>query len=316
MSDRARERAQESWTVLELLRSTTSYFEQRGIETARLDAECLLAGALGCERLQLYVDFEKPIAPAERAGFRELVLRRGRDRVPVALLLGVREFWSLPFAVTSDVLVPRPETETLVSAALDFLPDPDGEYRVLDLGTGSGCVALALASERPKARVTASDISEPALQIAAKNAEELHLSERVRFLRGDLFVPVQKENFDLVVSNPPYVARASAGELPPELAHEPETALFGGEDGLDVVRRLVAGVGSVLQPGGALALEIDPAQVQAVHSCCRQAGLTDVQTLRDLTRRPRVVTARVKGEGADGRPGVDPRRSGGQDSER
>ena len=134
-------RATEAWTVLELLRWTTSYFQQQGIETARLDAECLLAAALGCERLQLYVDFEKPIVPQERAGFRALVKRRGRDRVPVALLLGQKEFWSLPFAVTEAVLVPRPETETLVSAGLDALPEPDGEYRVLDIGTGSGCVA-------------------------------------------------------------------------------------------------------------------------------------------------------------------------------
>lgn len=289
-------RATEAWTVLELLRWTTSYFQQQGIETGRLDAECLLAAALGCERLQLYVDFEKPIAPQERAGFRALVERRGRDRVPVALLLGQKEFWSLPFAVTEAVLVPRPETETLVSAGLDALPEPDGEYRVLDIGTGSGCVALALASERPKARVTATDISKAALQVAGQNAVKLHLSERVCFLEGDLFVPVQGNSFDLVVSNPPYVARSGAGDLPPELAHEPETALFGGQDGLEIVKRLVAGVGSVLEPGGVFALEIDPAQERAVHAYCTEAGLRQVRTLRDLTKRPRVVTARAEGE--------------------
>lgn len=286
--------ATDAWTVLALLRWTTTYFQEQGIETARLDAECLLAASLGCERLQLYVDFEKPIAAEERAGFRELVQRRGRDRVPVALLLGQREFWSLPIKVTEAVLVPRPETETLVSTGLDSLPEPDGEYRVLDVGTGSGCVALALATERPKAQVTATDISKPALQIARENAVELHLSERVCFLEGDLFVPVLGKSFDLVVSNPPYVARSGAGELPPELAHEPETALFGGEDGLDIVRRLVAGVSSVLRPGALFAVEIDPAQESAVHACCNEAGLQDIRTVRDLAKRPRVVTARAE----------------------
>ena len=290
------DRADKPWTVLELLRSTTDYFQQHGIETARLDAECLVADSLGCQRLQLYVDFEKPIAAEERAGFRELVLRRGRDRVPVALLLGQREFWSLAIEVTGDVLVPRPETETLVSAALDALPDPEGEYDVLDIGTGSGCVALALATERPKARITATDISQPALQIAARNAEQLHLKERIRLLQGDLLVPVQGENFDLVVSNPPYVARADAGELPPELAHEPESALFGGEDGLAIVRRLVAEVSGVLRPGGAFALEIGSEQASAVQGLCREAGLEQVQLQRDLAKRPRVVTARAAAE--------------------
>lgn len=290
------DRADKPWTVLELLRSTTDYFQQHGIDTARLDAECLLADSLGCPRLQLYVDFEKPIAPEERAGFRELVLRRGRDRVPVALLLGQREFWSLSIEVTGDVLVPRPETETLVSAALDALPDKEGEYDVLDIGTGSGCVALALATERPKARITATDISQPALQIAARNAEQLHLKERIRLLEGDLLVPVQGENFDLVVSNPPYVARAEAGELPPELAHEPESALFGGEDGLEIVRRLVAEVPSVLRPGGAFALEIGSQQASAVQSLCADAGFEDVRLLRDLAKRPRVVAARLAGK--------------------
>ena len=294
------DRSGEGWTVLELLRWTTDYFQQHGIETARLDAECLLAAALGCPRLQLHVDFEKPVAPEERAGFRALVLRRAQERVPVALLLGQREFWSLSFAVTEDVLVPRPETETLVSAALDALPDPDGEYRVLDVGTGSGCIALALATERPKAQITATDISQPALQIAARNAEELHLSERIRFLEGDLFVPVQGESFDLVVSNPPYVARESAGELPPELAHEPDIALFGGPDGLEILRPLVSGVGGLLRPGGGFAVEIDSAQAQSVSACCREAGLEQIEVLRDLAKRARVVRARLPGGSQEG----------------
>ena len=285
------------WTVLDLLRWTTDYFEHQGIETARLDAECLLAAVLACPRLQLYIDFEKPVSPDDRAAFREWVLKRGRDRVPVALLLGQREFWSLPISVSDAVLVPRPETETLVSAALAALPDSDGEYAVLDVGTGSGCVALAIATERPKAHLTATDISSAALQIATQNAEELLMSERIRFLEGDLFLPVRGESFDLVVSNPPYVARASAGELPPELAHEPETALFGGEDGLDVVRRLVGDVGQVLRPGGAFAVEIDSAQAEAVQSSCSEAGMEQIRVHRDLAKRARVVSAQMPGPG-------------------
>ncbi|MDJ0865223.1 MAG: peptide chain release factor N(5)-glutamine methyltransferase [Myxococcota bacterium] len=286
----------ETWTVLRLLRWTTQHFQERGIETARLDAECLLAHALGCERLKLYVDFEKPVEEAERARFRELVRRRAGERVPVALLLGTREFWSQPLRVTSDVLVPRPETETLVEAALDLLPDPEGEVRVHDLGTGSGAVALAIARERPKAHVVASDVSEAALAVARENAAALGLADRVHFAAGPLFEPVAGEDFDLVVSNPPYVAERDADTLPPELAHEPRSALFAGPDGLDVLRPLVQQVGARLRPGGAVALEMDPRQTPIVAAWLEAAGLVDLDTRRDVARSPRVLTARNPGE--------------------
>ena len=162
-----------SWTVLELLRWTTEYFDKAGIEGARLDAEVLLAHALEIDRLRLYVDYEKPVLAAERDRFRDLVRRRAQDRVPVSLLLGKREFWSLEFTVTSDVLTPRPETETLVEAGLSKIGDLDSTARILDVGTGSGAIALSLASERPQADVTATDLSKAALQIAAKNADHL-----------------------------------------------------------------------------------------------------------------------------------------------
>ncbi len=285
-----------SWTVLELLQWTEGHFQERGIETARLDAEVLLAHSLGIPRLQLYVDFEKPIAEPERAGFRELVVRRGRDRVPVSQLLGSKEFWSLELDVTSDVLSPRPETETLVEAALSRLPDPEATYRILDLGTGSGAIALALARERPAAHVTATDISPKALQIARVNADKLQLSDRLRLLEGDLFGACPGEQFDLVVSNPPYVAERERGGLPPELAHEPEVALFGGEDGHAVLTRLVAGVSSALSPGGVFAVEVGDGQAERVAKECSEKGLDEVEILRDLARRPRVVTARRKAE--------------------
>jgi release factor glutamine methyltransferase len=287
--------AQKSWTVLDLLRWTTQHFSERGIETPRLDAECLLAFALGCDRLRLYVDYDKPVEDAERARFRELVRERAGERVPVALLTGQREFWSLALRVTRDVLVPRPDTETLVAAALDCFPDRDAGIAVLDVGTGSGAVALAIASERPKARVTATDVSPAALAVARENATALQLDDRVRTLEGSLFEPVSGESFDLVVSNPPYVAERDRATLPPELRHEPESALFAGVDGTDVLRAFVAQVGEVIAPGGAVLVELDPCQAELVSGWFREGGFVEIGAHRDAAGRQRVVSARRAG---------------------
>jgi release factor glutamine methyltransferase len=283
-----------NWTILELLRWTTEHFAKQGIETARLDAECLLAHSLGVERLKLYVDFDKPLAPEERGGFRELVRRRADERVPVSQLVGRKEFWSLSLAVTKDVLTPRPETETLIEAALELAPERDAELQILDIGTGSGAVALALASERPKARVTASDVSPAALAVARGNAERLELAGRVRFIEGDLFAPFAGERFDLVVSNPPYLSNAPGAAHAPELAHEPAAALFAPDQGLAVLRALAQGVSAHLLPGGAAAFEVSPEQADRVAGWCREAGLLDVAQRRDLARRVRVVSGRQR----------------------
>ncbi len=280
------------WTVLELLKWTTEHFASKGIDTARLDAELLLAHALETDRLKLYVEFEKPVLEDERARFRDLVKRRATDRVPVSQLLGEREFWSLLFKVTSDVLTPRPETETLVEAALARLADPERAWRLLDIGTGSGAIALSLARERPQAAVTATDISSAALQIARANADELHVGDRVRFLEGSLFEPVEGEQFDLIVSNPPYLAGSARQTLPPELAHEPDEALFGGPDGYEVLRPLAVGVIEHLTSGGHVLVEIDPGQARSLAEWFAEAGLVEVETLRDLAGRPRGVAAR------------------------
>jgi release factor glutamine methyltransferase len=284
--------APKTWTVLDLLRWTTQHFTERGIETPRLDAECLLAFALGCDRLRLYVDYDKPVDEAERARFRALVRERAQARVPVALLVGTREFWSLSLRVTGDVLVPRPDTETLVAAALDAFPEREAECTVLDVGTGSGAIALALAHERTKARVTATDTSLAALAVAADNAERLGLADRVRFLEGSLFEPVAGERFDLVVSNPPYVAKRDAASLPPELRHEPASALFAGPDGTDVLRAFAAQVFEVVAPGGAVFVERVPAQAPAMSQWFADAGLERVTIHRDAAGRARVVAAR------------------------
>jgi release factor glutamine methyltransferase len=281
-----------TWTVLDLIRWTTEHFRSRGIDSARLDAECLLAHALETERLQLYLEFDKPVAPRERAEFRELVKRRADERVPVALLTGRREFWSLPLRVTPDVLVPRPETETLVEVALQWLPDPESEARILDVGTGCGAIALALAKERPKARITATDTSAPALAVARENAAKLGFENRIRFLPGDGFEPVRGERFDLLVSNPPYLGESEASALPPEVTHEPREALFAGAGGTELLRRIALEARDLLDAGGVLAVEVDPRQAPEMTEWLVSAGFARPESHLDLAGRVRVVSAR------------------------
>ncbi len=286
------------WTVLELLQWTTTFFKEKDIESPRLDAECLLAHALETERLRLYLDFEKPASPEERARFRELVTRRADERIPVALLTGSKEFWSLPLQVTSDVLVPRPDTETLVEATVRAFENVPAPTEILDLGTGSGAIALALAKEYGEARITAVERSPAALEVAERNAESLELTERIRFLRGDLFEPVEGEFFDVIVSNPPYLAESEAPSLAPELAHEPKEALFAGPEGTEVLERIVKAAGARLRPGGFIALELAPAQAQTVGSWLEAAGFEGVQAHKDLGGRERVLTG-TKPRGED-----------------
>lgn len=292
--------AGQTWTVGALLRWTAPYFQSKGIESPRLDAELLLAFALQTERLRLYLDFEKPVTAAERARFRELVQRRAGQRVPTAQLTGEREFWSLPLRITPDVLIPRPDTETLVEAVLAQFPGAEAAPRILDLGTGSGAIALALASERPRAQLTASDVSSAALAVAEQNAGRLGLDGRLRLLAGCGFAPVAGERFDAVVSNPPYLSRAEAGNLAPELAHEPELALFAGEDGGEALRHIIAAAPGALEAGGLLALEIAPAQAAAVREWLAQAGFAEIETRRDLGGNERAVLARLDAK----RPGA------------
>jgi release factor glutamine methyltransferase len=284
-----------TWRVLDLLTWTKEHFAAKGIETPRLDAELLLAFALGCDRLRLYVEFEKPVTAEERARFRALVRRRAEERVPVAYLTGVREFWSLPLAVTPDVLIPRPDTETLVEAVLSRVPDRAAPLAVLDLGTGSGAIALALARELPRAELTASDVSAAALAVARKNAEALGLAERVRFALGDGFAPVAGERFDLIVSNPPYVAEGGAAGLAPELRHEPALALFAEGDGTALLRRIAAEARPRLRGPGLLALELAPAQAADVTQCLAAAGFGELAEHRDLAGRVRAVSGIGRG---------------------
>jgi release factor glutamine methyltransferase len=312
------------WTVKDVLLWTTSRFEERGLATPRLDAEILTAHALGMPRVQLYVQFDRPLLPDELAAIRESVKRRQAGQ-SVAYVVGKKEFWGLELAVDARVLVPRPDTETLVSEALERIgraprarpsraadapdaveaPDADGAApdvevrpgppvrvapRVADIGTGSGAIAIALAKERPDAIVFAVDLSPDALAVASANAERHGAA--VSFLEGDLEAPlVPHAPFDLIVANLPYVATGDLAGLAPEVRAEPARALDGGRDGLDLVRRLVAAAPALLSPGGALALEIGAGQAAETARLCAAAGLADVRVVRDLGEIERVVSA-------------------------
>lgn len=278
-------------TPLELVRLTAGYLKEKGVEGARLDAELLLAHCLGVPRIQLYLQFEKPLEDREVDAYRELVRRRAR-REPAAYLTGSREFWSLDLRVDARVLVPRPDTERLVEEALARATAAEGH--LLDLGTGSGAVALAFLSERPGWRAVGTDTSTGALEVAADNAQRLGLSERFEARQGDLFEPVSGEVFDLVVSNPPYIPTADIDGLEAEVSRfEPRAALDGGPDGLCVIRRIAARAADHLVPGGTVALEFGVDQADAVRGILQKdGGFGEVSILDDYAGRPRVAAAR------------------------
>lgn len=243
-------------TIRELLRVSIDWLTARGSDSPRLDAELLLGHALGENRLQLYLDLDRPLTDAERDAYRQLLARRGRHE-PVAYILGEKEFYGLPMVVSPAVLVPRPDTETLVDLALACL-DPDEEDVVVDLCTGSGCVAVALLSERPKLKVIATDLSPEALEVARLNAERNAVAARLELRTGDALAPVAElRDVKLVVGNPPYIRLRDREDLMADVVdHEPALALFGeGDDGLGVHRRVLADVRAMLHPGGAVILE-------------------------------------------------------------
>lgn len=258
-------------------------------DEARAEAEILLADVLGKRRAWLYAHAETVVDAPARQAFDALIERR-RQGVPVAYLSGRREFWSLPLAVTADTLIPRPETELLVELALQRLPR-DAAPSVLDLGTGTGAIALAIAHERPRAQVTAVEFDPGTLAVARGNAARLGL-ERVRLLAGDWFSAVGAERFDLVVGNPPYIADDDPHLAQGDLRFEPRLALASGRDGLDAIRAIVSGARAHLVDGGWLLLEHGLGQGGAVRELLRGAGLADVETFADLEHRDRVSVGR------------------------
>lgn len=279
-----------TWTTRAVLDWTTQDFAARGIESPRLDAELLVAKALETDRVGLYLDLNRPLSNRERSAIRPLVARR-RQREPVAYILGHREFYGRRFTVTPDVLIPRPDTETLVDHALACIPE-DAACRVLDVGTGSGAIAVTIAAERPLAVVTATDISEAALKVASRNAEQLEVADRIEFERADLLRGAAQ--YDVVVSNPPYVAQSEIDALQPEIRqHEPLAALEAGEDGLDVVRALLAAVEPATMSGAELLVEVGIGQAASVLDfAANHAAWHLVAVYPDLDRIDRVVHLR------------------------
>jgi release factor glutamine methyltransferase len=281
-----------SWTVRALLAWTADYLTKKGVESARLEAQILLAHVMGCPRIELVARSNDEPTEAERNRFKELIRRRV-EGWPVAYLVGRREFYLLSFEVSPAVLIPRPDTETLVLEALNRLKG-QAAPAVLDLGTGSGCVAVSLAHQCPGARVTAVDISPDALEVARRNAEQHGVADRVAFLGGDLFAPLPAgAAFDLIVSNPPYVTPGELAELAPEVRdHEPRVALDGGPDGLAFYRRIAADAGRFLRPGGLLLVEVGWTQEPAVRTIFEERPeLTVGPSVKDRAGRLRVVAA-------------------------
>jgi release factor glutamine methyltransferase len=263
--------------VLEVLQSSTEYFKKRGIESPRLNAEHLLAHILKRKRIELYLEFERELAEEELAPLRELVRRRGQGE-PLQHLLGTVEFAGQIFLCDKRALVPRPETEQLVELLKSQAPNPKSQ--ILDVGTGSGVIALSLAAHFPEAVVTATDISEEALALARENAERLGLTTRVEFLRSDLLLYVNHV-YDLIVANLPYVPNNDRDTLSREVAHDPEVALFGGGRGDEIVRKLIEAAPSHLAPGGLLALEVGIGQADDLAALMAEKNYHDIKTERD-----------------------------------
>jgi release factor glutamine methyltransferase len=300
----------ESWTVGRLLQWTADYLKGHGSESPRLDAEVLLAEALKCQRIELYTRFEEEPAEEAKKSFRELVRRRA-EGAPVAYLVGRREFYSLSFRVTPDVLIPRPETELLVVAALDLaktkgggekglgtsVPSERVPFQIADVGAGSGIIAVCLAKHLLGCRVTAIDISPAALSVAHENARQHGVTDRIEFVESDLFASVPADRrFDIIVSNPPYVMASELERLAPDVRNfEPHQALVAGPRGTEVIERLIVQSAERLLPGGCLLMEIGPTIHDAVRGLLEADNRFELgPTIKDLARLPRVVQAKKR----------------------
>ena len=286
------------WRVVDLLDWTSQYFQQHAIPNPRLDAEVLLGHLLGKSRLQLYLDFEMPVFQEHLTPFRELIKKR-IHHTPVSYLTNRKEFMSLEFYVDERVLIPRPETEQLVETIL--ATQTDKCQRLLELGTGSGVVATILAMQQPEWNITATDLSEEALAVAEKNAETHASTAQIKFLSGDLFEPIKaidpngETQFDAIVSNPPYVKKTEWDSLSPDVRdHEPEIALFAGDDGLTVIRRLIAEAPQYLAPNGKLILEISDTQADAVRTLINaEPAYRSYELIKDYAEKERILLASV-----------------------
>jgi release factor glutamine methyltransferase len=286
------------WTIKELLEVTTGYLGKKQIESPRLSAEILLAHQLNVDRVKLYLRFDQPLHDKEVAGYRSLIKRR-LTREPLQYITGVQEFWSLDFTVGPSVMVPRPETELLVEHALALCHGNrwvEGSCaKILDLGTGCGALAIAIAREVEEVAVWASDISPEALDIARGNAKRHGVAERIEFVLSDLWQGLsnQELTFDIIVSNPPYIRSEAIDSLPPEVRdYEPRQALDGGEEGMDYIRNIIQGAPKHLNPGGWILVEMDPEQTTKAFGLIEaNSSYGEKVRLRDYSNYHRVVMA-------------------------
>lgn len=281
---------QELWTIGRILKWTEQYFKQKNIESPRLDAEVLLSHILGRERIYLYVHFDEPLEPTELARYREAIKQRVQ-RVPVAYIIGEKEFMGLTFRVTADTLVPRPDTEILVQAAVERLRAHGEAPRFADIGTGSGAICLSVLHFLPKAQADTVDISPAARAVAEENAAALEVADRITFHTGDLLAPLAGQCYDAILSNPPYIPDGDIAALAPEVRlKEPHTALAGGKDGLDFYRRLTADAPALLEDGGFLAVEVGIHQAAPV-AALAAPSFSRTEILKDYAGIERVVIA-------------------------
>lgn len=285
------------WTLLSLLNWTTDYFVKNKVATPRLDAELLLAHLLKIERLQLYLKFDRPMTEAELAAFKLLVQRRVKGE-PVSYIRGVKEFWSLTFKVGPGVLVPRPDTEIILERVKEIFREKENPLNILDIGTGSGNLAIALAKEFLNSKITAMDISEEALKYARENAGSNGVASQIQFVQKDFlkFSDSKTSVYDLIVSNPPYISSAVIETLDPGIQHyEPRLALDGGPDGLAFYRKMGESASQLLKPEGLLAVEIGEDQGDTVKEIFSKAELNDIQIFKDYAGLSRVVVGRNHG---------------------
>ncbi|MBN2034703.1 MAG: peptide chain release factor N(5)-glutamine methyltransferase [Deltaproteobacteria bacterium] len=292
-------------TIIDLLKVASGYLKQRDVKSPRLNAEVLLAHLLGLTRIQLYLQFDRLLNEDELSGYRALIKRR-LNREPLQYITGTQEFWSLDLSIGPSVLVPRPESELLVEKSLSLLGHgmiPHAEQpRILDLCTGSGALAVALATEIRNGSFWASDISSEAITFARSNACRHGVERRIQFLTGDLWKPVQEQGvvFDLIVSNPPYIPSDALQTLSPEVGHEPQSALDGGEDGMFYIRGILADGARYLYPGGWILVEMDPDQTLKALELMEQTGeYGSKERVKDYSRLYRVVMARKQVDAGD-----------------
>ena len=282
------------WTIGRLINWTNQYLSDNGSDSSRLDTEILLAEVLGCERIMLYTRFEEDPGEQIRSKFRELVKRRAAG-CPVAYLVGHKEFFSLKFKVTTDTLIPRPDTEDAVQAILDLAKNnPSQVNTIADVGTGSGILAVTLAKELQDCRFLATDISEAALAVAQENAHSHGVINRIKFRVGDLCIPLQGQTYDIIVSNPPYISETEIEECSRDIRdYEPQLALVSGPTGMEIYQRLVPEAQPLLNPGGWLVLETSPMLAPTLKETLEKQGYQNVDIKQDYTGNPRIVLGQV-----------------------